>query len=277
MRFRHRLKKLKKIKMLRRQRDRKRFFYSENRITNMKNVKVVVLTGAGISAESGIKTFRSSDGLWEEHRVEDVATPEGFARDPKLVQRFYNERRRQLQQENIKPNPAHFALAQLDALLGDNFLLVTQNIDNLHERAGSKRIVHMHGELLKVRCSWSNQVVEWKGDLSVEERCHCCQFPQPLRPHIVWFGEMPFGMDQIYQSLEEATIFIAIGTSGHVYPAAGFVHEARLNGAHTVELNLEPSQVESEFEEKHYGLASQVVVDYVNQLMSELSSTRESQ
>ncbi len=277
LRFRHRLKKLKKIKMLRRQRDRKRFFYSENRITNMKNVKVVVLTGAGISAESGIKTFRSSDGLWEEHRVEDVATPEGFARDPKLVQRFYNERRRQLQQENIKPNPAHFALAQLDALLGDNFLLVTQNIDNLHERAGSKRIVHMHGELLKVRCSWSNQVVEWKGDLSVEERCHCCQFPQPLRPHIVWFGEMPFGMDQIYQSLEEATIFIAIGTSGHVYPAAGFVHEARLNGAHTVELNLEPSQVESEFEEKHYGLASQVVVDYVNQLMSELSSTRESQ
>ncbi|ELX8380412.1 Sir2 family NAD+-dependent deacetylase [Providencia vermicola] len=277
MRFRHRLKKLKKIKMLRRQRDRKRFFYSENRITNMKNVKVVVLTGAGISAESGIKTFRSSDGLWEEHRVEDVATPEGFARDPKLVQRFYNERRRQLQQENIKPNPAHFALAQLEALLGDNFLLVTQNIDNLHERAGSKRIVHMHGELLKVRCSWSNQVVEWKGDLSVEERCHCCQFPQPLRPHIVWFGEMPFGMDQIYQSLEEATIFIAIGTSGHVYPAAGFVHEARLNGAHTVELNLEPSQVESEFEEKHYGLASQVVVDYVNQLMSELSSTRESQ
>ncbi|WP_368920638.1 Sir2 family NAD+-dependent deacetylase, partial [Providencia vermicola] len=214
MRFRHRLKKLKKIKMLRRQRDRKRFFYSENRITNMKNVKVVVLTGAGISAESGIKTFRSSDGLWEEHRVEDVATPEGFARDPKLVQRFYNERRRQLQQENIKPNPAHFALAQLEALLGDNFLLVTQNIDNLHERAGSKRIVHMHGELLKVRCSWSNQVVEWKGDLSVEERCHCCQFPQPLRPHIVWFGEMPFGMDQIYQSLEEATIFIAIGTSG---------------------------------------------------------------
>ncbi|QIC17804.1 NAD-dependent protein deacylase [Providencia vermicola] len=277
MRFRHRLKKLKKIKMLRRQRDRKRFFYSENRITNMKNVKVVVLTGAGISAESGIKTFRSSDGLWEEHRVEDVATPEGFARDPKLVQRFYNERRRQLQQENIKPNLAHFALAQLEALLGDNFLLVTQNIDNLHERAGSKRIVHMHGELLKVRCSWSNQVVEWKGDLSVEERCHCCQFPQPLRPHIVWFGEMPFGMDQIYQSLEEATIFIAIGTSGHVYPAAGFVHEARLNGAHTVELNLEPSQVESEFEEKHYGLASQVVVDYVNQLMSELSSTRESQ
>ncbi|AVE44165.1 NAD-dependent protein deacylase [Providencia stuartii] len=276
MRFRHRLKKLKKIKMLRRQRARDRFFYSENRITNMKNVKVVVLTGAGISAESGIQTFRSSDGLWEEHRVEDVATPEGFARDPQLVQRFYNERRRQLQQENIKPNPAHYALAQLEDLLGDNFLLVTQNIDNLHERAGSKRIIHMHGELLKVRCSWSNQVLEWKEDLSTDERCHCCQFPQPLRPHIVWFGEMPLGMDEIYQAIENATLFIAIGTSGHVYPAAGFVHEARLNGAHTVELNLEPSQVESEFEEKHYGLASEVVVDYVKHLIAELTMASES-
>lgn len=276
LRFRHRLKKLKKIKMLRRQRARDRFFYSENKITNMKNVKVVVLTGAGISAESGIQTFRSSDGLWEEHRVEDVATPEGFARDPQLVQRFYNERRRQLQQENIKPNPAHYALAQLEDLLGDNFLLVTQNIDNLHERAGSKRIIHMHGELLKVRCSWSNQVLEWKGDLSTDERCHCCQFPQPLRPHIVWFGEMPLGMDEIYQAIENATLFIAIGTSGHVYPAAGFVHEARLNGAHTVELNLEPSQVESEFEEKHYGLASEVVVDYVKHLIAELTMASES-
>lgn len=276
LRFRHRLKKLKKIKMLRRQRARDRFFYSENKITNMKNVKVVVLTGAGISAESGIQTFRSSDGLWEEHRVEDVATPEGFARDPQLVQRFYNERRRQLQQENIKPNPAHYALAQLEDLLGDNFLLVTQNIDNLHERAGSKRIIHMHGELLKVRCSWSNQVLEWKEDLSTDERCHCCQFPQPLRPHIVWFGEMPLGMDEIYQAIENATLFIAIGTSGHVYPAAGFVHEARLNGAHTVELNLEPSQVESEFEEKHYGLASEVVVDYVKHLIAELTMASES-
>lgn len=274
LRFRHRLKKFKKIKMLRRQRARNLSFYRESRITNMKKIKVVVLTGAGISAESGIRTFRSSDGLWEEHRVEDVATPEGFARDPRLVQRFYNERRKQLQQDNIKPNAAHFALAQLEDVLGDDFLLVTQNIDNLHERAGSKRIIHMHGELLKVRCSWSQQVVEWKGDLSVDERCHCCQFPQPLRPHIVWFGEMPFGMDHIYQSLEEATIFIAIGTSGHVYPAAGFVHEAKLHGAHTVELNLEPSQVESEFDEKHYGLASQIVVEYINNLIYELNNSQ---
>lgn len=270
LRFRHKFKKFKKIKMLRRQRFRNRSFYNDNKILDMNKMNVVVLTGAGISAESGIQTFRSSDGLWEEHRVEDVATPEGFARNPQLVQRFYNERRRQLQQDNIQPNPAHFALAKLEELLGDNFLLVTQNIDNLHERAGSKRVVHMHGELLKVRCSWSNQVLEWKGDLTTDERCHCCQFPQPLRPHIVWFGEMPLGMDQIYQSIEQATIFIAIGTSGHVYPAAGFVHEAKLNGAHTVELNLEPSQVESEFEEKHYGLASQVVVDYVNDLIVSL-------
>lgn len=272
LRFRRRLKKISKNKCKRRQRLRNRSYYIDNRLLSMQNINVVVLTGAGISAESGIQTFRSADGLWEEHRVEDVATPEGFARDPQLVQRFYNERRRQLQQENIQPNAAHYALAKLEQVLGDRFLLVTQNIDNLHERAGSKRVVHMHGELLKVRCNWSNQVLEWKGDLSVEERCHCCQFPQPLRPHIVWFGEMPFEMDRIYQALGEATLFISIGTSGHVYPAAGFVHEARLQGAHTVQLNLEPSQVESEFEERHYGLASKVVSEYVDDLLAKLNS-----
>ncbi len=272
LRFRRRLKKISKNKCKRRQRLRNRSYYIDNRLLSMQNINVVVLTGAGISAESGIQTFRSADGLCEEHRVEDVATPEGFARDPQLVQRFYNERRRQLQQENIQPNAAHYALAKLEQALGDRFLLVTQNIDNLHERAGSKRVVHMHGELLKVRCNWSNQVLEWKGDLSVEERCHCCQFPQPLRPHIVWFGEMPFEMDRIYQALGEATLFISIGTSGHVYPAAGFVHEARLQGAHTVQLNLEPSQVESEFEERHYGLASKVVSEYVDDLLAKLNS-----
>ena len=275
LRYRYRAKKTKKHKCVRRQRLRNRAFYIDNRIDNMKKVNIVVLTGAGISAESGIKTFRSSDGLWEEHRVEDVATPEGFARDPQLVQHFYNERRRQLQQGNIKPNAAHFALAQLEELLGDRFLLITQNIDNLHEKAGSKRVIHMHGELLKVRCTWSNQVIEWTGDLDVNERCHCCQFPQPLRPHIVWFGEMPLDMDRIYQAIEGSTIFISIGTSGHVYPAAGFVHEAKLHGAHTVELNLEPSQVESEFEEKHYGLASQVVVEYINNLIIEFNTANE--
>lgn len=274
LRFSRRLKKINKNKCKRRQRIRNRSFYIDSRLPTMQKIKVVVLTGAGISAESGIQTFRSADGLWEEHRVEDVATPEGFARDPALVQRFYNERRKQLQQDNIQPNAAHYALAKLEQAFGNNFLLITQNIDNLHERAGSQRVIHMHGELLKVRCNWSNQVLEWTGDLSVDERCHCCQFPQPLRPHIVWFGEMPFEMDRIYQALGDATIFISIGTSGHVYPAAGFVHEARLQGAHTVELNLEPSQVESEFEERHYGLASQVVVEYVDNLLAELNGEK---
>ena len=149
-------------------------------------------------------------------------------------------------------------------------MLVTQNIDNLHERAGNRRVIHMHGELLKVRCSWSGQVLEWTGDVTAEDKCHCCQFPAPLRPHVVWFGEMPLGMDDIYSALADADIFIAIGTSGHVYPAAGFVHEARLQGAHTVELNLEPSQVGSEFAEKHYGLASEVVPAFVDRLLKDL-------
>ncbi len=236
----------------------------------MEKTRVVVLTGAGISAESGIRTFRATDGLWEEHRVEDVATPEGFARDPELVQTFYNARRRQLQQAEIQPNAAHRALARLEEELGDHFVLITQNIDNLHERAGNKNIIHMHGELLKVRCAASGQVLEWKEYVTPEDRCHCCQLSAPLRPHIVWFGEMPLGMDDIYQALATADYFIAIGTSGHVYPAAGFVHEAKLQGAHTVELNLEPSQVGSEFEEKHYGLASKVVPEYVERLLKGL-------
>ncbi|WP_130834734.1 Sir2 family NAD+-dependent deacetylase [[Erwinia] mediterraneensis] len=232
---------------------------------------VVVLTGAGISAESGIRTFRAAEGLWEEHSVEDVATPQGFQRNPALVQAFYNARRRQLQQPEIAPNAAHQALADMEALLGDRFLLVTQNIDNLHERAGSQRVLHMHGELLKVRCTTSGQVLQWTGDLQPEDRCTCCQFPSPLRPHVVWFGEMPLGMDHIYMALEKADLFIAIGTSGHVYPAAGFVHEAKLQGAHTVELNLEPSQMGSEFAESHYGLASEVVPQFVRTFLHGLN------
>lgn len=268
----HRLSRFRRNKRRLRERLRQRIFFKEDKtaVETMDKPKVVVLTGAGISAESGIKTFRAADGLWEEHRVEDVATPEGFARDPALVQAFYNARRRQLQGPDIVPNAAHQALARLESALGDNFLLVTQNIDNLHERAGNQRVIHMHGELLKVRCSWSGQVLEWTGDVTAEDKCHCCQFPAPLRPHVVWFGEMPLGMDDIYSALADADIFIAIGTSGHVYPAAGFVHEARLQGAHTVELNLEPSQVGSEFAEKHYGLASEVVPVFVEQLLKDL-------
>ena len=162
---------------------------------------IVILTGAGISAESGIKTFRACDGLWEEHRVEDVATPEGYARDPELVQRFYNARRHQLQRAEIHPNPAHYALARLERLLPGRVTLVTQNIDNLHESAGSKHLIHMHGELLKARCPGSGQVIEWRGDLHQHELCSCCQLPQPLRPHVVWFGEMPLGLDRIYSAL----------------------------------------------------------------------------
>ncbi|WP_174510058.1 Sir2 family NAD+-dependent deacetylase [Klebsiella oxytoca] len=268
----HRLSRFRRNKRRLRERLRQRIFFKEDKtaVDTMDRPKVVVLTGAGISAESGIKTFRAADGLWEEHRVEDVATPEGFARDPALVQAFYNARRRQLQGPDIVPNAAHQALAKLESALGDNFLLVTQNIDNLHERAGNQRVIHMHGELLKVRCSWSGQVLEWTGDVTAEDKCHCCQFPAPLRPHVVWFGEMPLGMDDIYSALADADIFIAIGTSGHVYPAAGFVHEARLQGAHTVELNLEPSQVGSEFAEKHYGLASEVVPAFIEQLLKDL-------
>mgnify|MGYP000237510068 CR=1 FL=1 len=267
----HRLSRFRRNKRQLRQRLRQRTFFTDRAMSEqMDKPRVLVLTGAGISAESGIRTFRAADGLWEEHKVEDVATPEGYARDPQLVQHFYNARRRQLQQPEIAPNAAHLALARLEAALGENFMLVTQNIDNLHERAGNRRVIHMHGELLKVRCSQSGQVLTWTQDVTAEDKCHCCQFPAPLRPHVVWFGEMPLGMDEIYMALAMADVFIAIGTSGHVYPAAGFVHEARLHGAHTVELNLEPSQVGSEFEEKYYGPASQVVPEFVEKLLKGL-------
>ncbi|KAF6667315.1 NAD-dependent protein deacylase [Pantoea sp. EKM101V] len=268
-RRRIRLARLKKTRRKVHQRFRQRIFERDRQAELAAHPlpHVVILTGAGISAESGIRTFRAADGLWEEHHVEDVATPEGFQRDPALVQRFYNARRQQLQQAEIQPNAAHLALAELEQVLGDNFLLVTQNIDNLHERAGNSRVLHMHGELLKVRCVTSGQVIEWSDDITPDDRCTCCQFPSALRPHVVWFGEMPLGMEQIYQALEQADYFIAIGTSGHVYPAAGFVHEARLQGAHTVELNLEPSQVGNEFAERHYGLASEVVPEFVHKLL----------
>ncbi|WP_299996528.1 Sir2 family NAD+-dependent deacetylase [uncultured Cedecea sp.] len=266
-----RLSRFRKKKRLLRHRLRQSSYFGEQvMLKQTEKPKIVVLTGAGISAESGIRTFRAADGLWEESRVEDVATPEGFQRDPQRVQEFYNARRRQLQQPDIQPNAAHLALAKLESVLGENFLLVTQNIDNLHERAGNKRIIHMHGELLKVRCVRSRQVVSWQEDITPADRCHCCQISEVLRPHVVWFGEMPLGMDEIYHAISEADYFIAIGTSGHVYPAAGFVHEARLQGAHTVELNLEPSLVESEFEEKHYGLASQEVPDYIYKLLNDI-------
>ncbi|MDO5055586.1 MAG: NAD-dependent protein deacylase [Pasteurella oralis] len=229
--------------------------------------KIVVLTGAGISAESGIRTFRALDGLWEEHRIEDIATPEGFTKNPQRVQRFYNERRKQLLDPHLKPNSAHLALAKLEEKIGKNLLVITQNVDNLHERAGSKNVIHMHGELLKVRCIKSGKIYVWQQDITEQDKCACCQIPQTLRPHIVWFGEIPLEMERIYTALSECNYFIAIGTSGNVYPAASFVNEAKHHGAHTVELNLEPSQVRSNFDEFHYGKASEAVPLYINQFL----------
>jgi len=231
---------------------------------------VVVLTGAGISAESGIQTFRAADGLWENHHVDDVATPAGFERNPQLVQEFYNARRRKLFDPAVQPNAAHLALAQLEQILGSHFLLVTQNVDNLHERAGSSNLIHMHGDLLTVRCSWSGKEFPWQQDVTEHDRCDCCSPPRRLRPHIVWFGEMPLEMSRISTALAACDYFISIGTSGNVYPAAGFVQEANLAGAETIELNLEPSLTRSRFKQARYGKATQIVPQFVNEFLAQL-------
>lgn len=235
----------------------------------MKYQRIVVLTGAGISAESGIRTFRGADGLWENHRLEDVATPEAFERDPQLVQHFYNARRRQLLSPEIKPNAAHLALTQLERKFAGDFLLVTQNIDDLHERAGSRNLIHMHGELLKMHCSVSGELFPIREDLSTEALCECCNRSGTLRPHVVWFGEMPLEMERIYQALSECDLFISVGTSGNVYPAAGFVECANMAGAHSVELNLERSSVGDAFAEHRQGPASEVVDQFVRELLTE--------
>lgn len=230
-------------------------------------MRVVVLTGAGISAESGIRTFRGADGLWEGHRVEDVATPEAFIRNPELVYRFYNERRRGLLDPVIAPNAAHAALARLEEELGDDFLLVTQNIDDLHQRAGSRRVLPMHGELRRTRCDACDCVSPWDDDFDHVTACPSCGQAAGLRPHVVWFGEMPLYMDEIQSALLQADVFAAIGTSGHVYPAAGFGALARRAGAECVEINLEPSQVASDFDEALYGPASVTVPGWVDRLL----------
>lgn len=235
-------------------------------ISKVKNI--VVLTGAGVSAESGVKTFRDNNGLWENHPIEDVATPEGFKRNPRLVYDFYNARRRQLLDPMVKPNPAHHALARLEQEFNGNVLLVTQNVDNLHERAGSSKILHMHGDLLSSRCEGSGRVDRIDRDFGQDDVCHCCTPGQRIRPNIVWFGEMPMYMDDIYSALASADLFISIGTSGNVYPAAGFVEEARFHGAHTVELNLEPSRGQNLFAEKRYGQASELVTQFVDEVLA---------
>lgn len=233
--------------------------------------KIVVLTGAGVSAESGMGTFRDKDGIWTRHRLEDVATPEGFARNPRLVHDFYNARRRALR--DAAPNEAHHALARLEQAVGKaggEILLVTQNVDNLHEKAGSQALLHMHGELARVMCAACGAKGAWDDDLFSETECWACQERGALRPDVVWFGEMPYGMDRIYDRLGACDLFVSIGTSGEVYPAAGFVEEARFSGAHTVELNLEPSANARVFGEGRYGPASEVVTQWVADITSKL-------
>lgn len=225
---------------------------------------LVVLTGAGISAESGLRTFRDGDGLWEQHRLEEVATPMAFRRDPALVHRFYNERRRSL--ASVEPNAAHHALARLDRTWRGELLLVTQNVDDLHDRAGSRRLLHLHGELLKARCLTCGAVVAWTGDLAVDTPCPACGLGG-LRPHITWFHEVPMGTDRVYEALERCDLFVAIGTSGHVYPAAGFV-EAVPRSARTLELNLTPSLVASAFQEVRVGPATELVPAWVDALLA---------
>jgi NAD-dependent deacetylase len=228
---------------------------------------IVVLTGAGISRESGLHTFRDADGIWARVRIEDVATPQAFARDPEGVHAFYNARRRRVQSDEVAPNAAHFALADLEARSPGAVTVVTQNIDDLHERAGSRNVIHMHGEILKARCGRCGDVTAWIGDLETTTRCPACALPGTLRPHVVWFGEMPLALDRIFAALEACDLFLSIGTSGAVYPAAGFVQAAGASGAHTVELNLEPSQGEAFFAERVYGPASRVVPEYVAKLL----------
>jgi NAD-dependent deacetylase len=229
---------------------------------------IVVLTGAGVSAESGIDTFRAgADGgpsLWEQHDVNDVATPEGFARDPDLVLRFYDMRRAAIQTK--EPNAAHHALARLDREWAGDLLIVTQNVDDLHERAGARRVLHMHGEHLNAWCTACDARSRWTAPLMERPPCPACG-AHSLRPDVVWFGEMPYGMEEIYAALRQAHLFVSIGTSGAVYPAAGFVRDARSLGAATLELNLERSQGSGWFDETRLGPASELVPAWVEELL----------
>lgn len=228
---------------------------------------IVILTGAGISAESGVPTFRAADGLWEGHRVEDVATPEAFRRNPALVQQFYDQRRAFLGQ--VVPNAAHLALARLEALWPGEFLLVTQNVDDLHDRAGHNRLLHMHGELNSALCTACGAARPWRGPLTDNPPCPTCTQPR-LRPDIVWFGEMPYHMDEIGNTLSRCDLFVSIGTSGAVYPAAGFVQWAKEAGARTLELNLEPSAGTPMFDEARHGPAGILVPAWVEEMLGAL-------
>lgn len=230
--------------------------------------RLVILTGAGLSAESGIPTFRAADGLWENHRVEDVASPEGFRRNPELVLRFYNERRAHAAQ--CQPNPGHKALAELQALLGEErCILITQNVDDLLERAGVSQLIHMHGELNQARCRMnSSHLWPWLGEISEQDRCPTCN--SRLRPHIVWFGEIPLQMDEIEDKLQNCTHFLSIGTSGQVYPAAGFKHLAQHHGARTLHFNLN-AEAEGSWDQQILGASGETLPEFVAQVKKALA------
>lgn len=233
--------------------------------------RIVILTGAGISADSGVSTFRDPDGVWAKHDWRDVATPEGFAANPARVHAFYNARREGL--ASVEPNAAHRALAALETALtnaGGVLTLVTQNVDDLHERAGSARVFHMHGELLKARCSICGAVNRWLGALSIETRCPDCKAAGGMRPDVVWFGEIPMFMEEIAAAIAEAQLFVSIGTSGSVYPAAGFVSEARALGVPCTELNLEPSENAWAFDGRRYGRANEIVPHWAREISDAL-------
>ena len=235
----------------------------------MKTPRIVVLTGSGISAESGLSTFRDPGGIWAKYDYREVATPEGFAADPALVHEFYNQRRRAV--GAVAPNAAHIALAAHESGLaarGGRLTLVTQNVDDLHERAGSKNLLHMHGEIMKARCGYCGDVAPWADDLSVELACPACAAAGGMRPHVVWFGEIPLYMEEIAGAIASADHFVSIGTSGAVYPAAGLVAEARQLGVPCTELNLEPSENAWAFTASRYGRASEIVPLWVEEMLA---------
>ncbi len=228
---------------------------------------LVILSGAGLSAESGVATFRGADGLWEGHRIEDVATPEAFKTQPELVHRFYNMRRASL--KTVEPNAAHDALVRLEREWPGPFLHITQNVDDLNERAGARKLLHMHGQLRQVRCTWCRAVLTWDGDLETSSACPECARAGKLRPDIVWFGEMPYYIDEIMRALETVDIFLCIGTSGVVYPAAGFARLAAEHGcARLIEMNLERTGISDHFTEQRHGAATVVVPALVGELLS---------
>lgn len=236
---------------------------------SLKNI--VVLTGSGVSAESGVATFRDADGVWAKYDYREVATPEGFAANPKLVHEFYNARRRAL--SDVRPNAAHDALAELETGLaerGGRLTLITQNVDDLHERAGSKNLLHMHGELSKSECAHCGDVRKAEGDLSADLDCATCGRTGGMRPYVVWFGEMPRFMDEAMDAIMGADLFVSIGTSGAVYPAAGFVSEARALGVPATELNLEPSENAHLFTDSRYGPATEVVPEWAREILKSL-------